>query len=49
MMKPSGDPRTDSVEGRCGVGTLRPQYSQEQESQLQDYYGLFPEAEILIT
>lgn len=49
MMKPSGDPRTDSVEGRCGSGTLRPCYSREQESQLQDYYGLFPKAKILIT
>lgn len=30
-------------------GRLRPYHSQEQEAQLQGYYGLFPEAKILIT
>lgn len=49
MMKPSGDLRTDSVEGKWGVGARgpRPHYSPEQESQLQHYYGLFPETKIL--
>lgn len=49
MQKASGDARTDSVQGTCGVGTLRPHYSREQESQLQDYYRLLPEAKLLIT
>lgn len=39
------DRRTD---GRMD-GPLRPHHSQEQEAQLQGYYGLFPEAKILIT